>query len=179
MMKKDLMSVPFVLGVCVVVLEVVTAAAVAVAVHCDGSVPANRMSENQACWNPNLFWCSGTNPDCDGKIVAEPRMGNFPLDRYWGLDNIGMSEGFWVRADVGGSVPCAKQVYCILYRSGGQYICGFGPDVLDDNGNIIVIYRDYYISIGCDPVAKDERKRLLPDLFASPPQQHDRHTDAV
>ena len=158
-MKKDFFPMSFVLGIGVTVLVVVIAAAIVVAVPCDGTVPSNKMSVNAACFNSDWPKCDArsTHPDdCPDEVPQEIIVpGGRPEEYYFGMKSIGMSEGFWVRADSGGTIRCAAVMTCGWSWSSalGRYTCQLGDVVEDENGEPIVIPRDYYISIGCDPVA--------------------------
>ena len=150
-MKKDFFSLPFMLGISVIGLVVVIAAVVAVAVPCDGTVPANKKMQSSACLQLYPVACVGL-PPCPSREPKLAIVGN-PPERYWGKDYLGLSEGFWVRADVGGSVECGGEYYCLAFQNiQGQWFCGIWDIVKDILGNPIVVRRNFYISIGCDPV---------------------------
>ena len=160
MVKKNLIALPFIMGVGFMVLVAVVAAAVAVAFPCNGTVPLDEQIERVVCsvdfYKGGWPLCAATRArDCPdiGIDYVSNREPSATTKRYWSAGVTSKSAEFWVTfADVGGSVLCFTAYHCSWEEVSGIWLCRQLDQVRDEDGNPHEYHKDYYISVGCDIV---------------------------
>jgi len=144
MTRKELLSIPFVLGVGIMVLAVLTAIVFAKP-FCNGHKPAEERSEYDGCWISGYAGCNSVLPDDCNNSTKPSRTNTSGNTRYFSTAAGTVAHD---RAIIGGTVLCGYHRVCYLI---GPSFCTSGDYARDSNGNLIEYRKSYWISEECNP----------------------------